>query len=222
MAGRAKAAALEPASDCGRCPRLVAFRAVNAQAHADWFNGAVPSFGPEGARLLIVGLAPGLQGANRTSRPFTGDYAGNLLYATLAKFGFTQGTYGAHAGDGFRLNDAMVTNAVRCVPPQNKPNGKEQANCRPFLAQRLVTMERLEAVLALGRIAHDTVLTTLKACKSAHPFVHGKTHELGERFRLFDSYHCSRYNTNTGRLTASMFEAVFAEIRRHLSASPSL
>ena len=211
-------AATEPARECARCPRLVAFRNDNKRAHGDWFNGAVPSFGAGDARLLIVGLAPGLKGANRTGRPFTGDYAGELLYATLAKFGFAAGSYEARPDDGLALRGCMVTNAVRCVPPQNKPSGAEQSNCRPFLAARLGAMERLEAVLALGRIAHEAVLSALGRRKSAHPFGHGRVHDLGQRFRLYDCYHCSRYNTNTGRLTAAMFEAVFSRIRDHLRA----
>ena len=210
--------ATEPARECARCPRLVAFRNDNKRAHGDWFNGAVPSFGAGDARLLIVGLAPGLKGANRTGRPFTGDYAGELLYATLAKFGFAAGSYEARPDDGLALRGCMVTNAVRCVPPQNKPSGAEQANCRPFLAARLGAMERLEAVLALGRIAHEAVLSALGRRKSAHPFGHGRVHDLGQRFRLYDCYHCSRYNTNTGRLTAAMFEAVFSQIRDRLRA----
>jgi len=207
---------LEPAPDCSHCARLVAFRKANIKDHNDWFNGPVPSFGQADARLLIVGLAPGLQGANRTGRPFTGDYAGDLLYATLDKFGLSTGTYGSRADDGFALRDCMITNAVRCVPPQNKPTGEEQSNCRPFLAAHLGSMRRLEAVLALGRIAHDAVLTTLKLRKSAHPFGHGHSHDFGERFLLFDSYHCSRYNTNTGRLTTAMFEDVFKLVCDHL------
>jgi uracil-DNA glycosylase family 4 len=208
---------LEPALNCSKCARLAAFREANSNSHSDWFNGPVPSFGGADARLLIVGLAPGLKGANRTGRPFTGDYAGDLLYATLDKFGLSSGTYGGRADDGFALRDCMVTNAVRCVPPQNKPTGEEQANCRPFLAARLGSMPHLEAVLALGRIAHDAVLTTLELRKSEYPFAHARSHDLGQRFLLFDSYHCSRYNTNTGRLTASMFEEVFGQIRNHLA-----
>ena len=208
---------LEPARDCGRCPRLVAFRQANQNANADWFNGAVPSFGPENARLLIVGLAPGLQGANRTGRPFTGDYAGDLLYATLNKFGFSAGTYAGKPDDGLRLDDCMITNAVRCVPPQNKPIGEEQNNCRAFLQARLGAMPELKAILALGRIAHEAVLTALECRKAAHPFGHGRQHDLGQRFALFDSYHCSRYNTNTRRLTPEMFEQVFGQIRDHLA-----
>jgi len=206
----------EPPRDCKRCDRLVSFRAENRAAHADWFNAPVPSFGTDDARLLIVGLAPGLQGANRTGRPFTGDFAGDLLYATLSKFGFAKGVYGGRPDDGFELIDCMVTNAVRCVPPQNKPIGAEIANCRSFLEARLGSMPRLEVTLALGRIAHDSVLAAFGLRKAAYPFGHGHRHDAVGRFVLFDSYHCSRYNTNTRRLTAEMFESVFEEIRREL------
>jgi len=208
----------EPPRDCKRCDRLTSFRAENRAAHADWFNAPVPSFGADDARLLIVGLAPGLQGANRTGRPFTGDYAGDLLYATLGKFGFAKGVYRGRPDDGFELVDCMVTNAVRCVPPQNKPTGPEIANCRSFLEQRLRSLPRLEVALALGRIAHDSVLAAYGLRKSAHPFGHGHRHESVGHFVLFDSYHCSRYNTNTGRLTTEMFEAVFADIRGRLDS----
>lgn len=208
----------EPPHDCERCDRLASFRADNRAAHADWFNAPVPSFGGDDARLLIVGLAPGLQGANRTGRPFTGDFAGDLLYATLSKFGFAKGAYVGRPDDDFELVDCMVTNAVRCVPPKNKPTGAEIANCRSFLEERIRSLPRLEVTLALGRIAHDSVLATYGLRKSAHPFSHGHRHDPVARFVLFDSYHCSRYNTNTGRLTAEMFEAVFVEIRRELGA----
>lgn len=201
----------EPAHDCDLCPRLVAFRAANRTAEPDWHNAPVASFGDPYARLLIVGLAPGLQGANRTARPFTGDYAGDLLYATLASFGYTRGTYAARPDDGLVLEDALITNAVRCVPPQNKPTPAEINTCRRFLAARIEAMPRLEAVLALGRIAHESVLRMAGRRLRDHPFAHGARHELGG-WTLFDSYHCSRYNTNTGRLTPEMFEAVFAEI----------
>jgi uracil-DNA glycosylase family 4 len=206
----------EPPPDCERCDRLASFRTDNRTAHADWFNAPVPSFGGKDARLLIVGLAPGLQGANRTGRPFTGDYAGDLLYATASKFGFAKGIYGGQADDGFELVDCMVTNAVRCVPPKNKPTGPEIANCRSFLEERIGSLPRLEVTLALGRIAHDSVLAAFGLRKSAHPFGHGHRHAPVGRFVLFDSYHCSRYNTNTGRLTVEMFEAVFSDIRRVL------
>lgn len=202
--------------DCPLCPRLVAYRRDNEAAHPDWFNAPVPSFGEEDARLLIVGLAPGVQGANKTGRPFTGDYAGDLLYATLTEFGFAKGTYEARPDDGLKLVGAMITNAVRCVPPQNKPTPAEAKTCLGFLEARIATLPKLTAILALGRIAHDAVLNARRMKKSAAPFGHGATHDLGSGVRLFDSYHCSRYNTNTRRLTPEMFQSVFAEIRTFL------
>ena len=207
----------EPSRDCALCPRLAEYRRENAAAHPEWFNGAVPSFGDASARLLVLGLAPGVRGANRTGRPFTGDYAGDLLYATLRTFGFASGRYGADPGDGLELVDCMVTNAVRCVPPQNRSLPAETATCRRFLAARLADLPRLSAVLCLGRIAHETLLRALGERLAAHPFAHGARHDIGG-LAIFDSYHCSRYNTNTGRLTAAMFEAVFADLRRHLDA----
>jgi uracil-DNA glycosylase family 4 len=217
-ARRAIAAGLEPepAKDCSRCERLAAFRAVSRAAEPDWFNGAVPSFGDAGGRLLIVGLAPGLKGANRTGRPFTGDYAGVLLYETLLEFGFAKGRYEAHPGDGLVLVDCMISNAVRCVPPENKPTPAEIATCRSFLAARMNALPGLCAVLALGRIAHDSTLAALGARKALFPFAHGKRHDVRPGLALFDSFHCSRYNTNTGRLTPEMFRSVFSAIRSFL------
>jgi uracil-DNA glycosylase family 4 len=205
-----------PDRDCPLCPRLAAFRSANQQAHPDFFNAPVPSFGGTGSRLLIVGLAPGLKGANRTGRPFTGDYAGDLLYATLLKFGFARGHYDRRADDGVQLVDCRITNAVRCVPPENKPLTEEIAICRRFLEVELSALDRPEAILALGTVAHGAVLSALGLRKSRHPFVHGALHELPDGPLLADSYHCSRYNTNTGRLTEAMFERVFAELRRRL------
>jgi uracil-DNA glycosylase family 4 len=205
-----------PGPDCPRCPRLVEFRQRYRHAEPHWHNAPVPSFGELSGRLLIVGLAPGLKGANRTGRPFTGDYAGDLLYATLRKFELATGAYGARADDGFKLINCRVTNAVRCVPPENKPEPKEIANCRSFLSEEIAAMPRLRAILALGAIAHATVLGALGERKSAYPFKHGAIHTLGTGVFLADSYHCSRYNTNTGVLTTEMFEAVFAEIRHRL------
>jgi uracil-DNA glycosylase len=202
----------EPPRDCPRCPRLVAYRQANASRHPDWFNGAVPSFGDPGARALVLGLAPGVSGANRTGRPFTGDYAGELLYATLAKVGLANDRFAADPADGLELVDCLVSNAVRCVPPENKPTPAEIAACRPFLADRLAALPRLRAVLCLGRIAHETLLRALGRRLSAHPFRHGARHDL-DRLAVFDSYHCSRYNTNTGRLTTAMFETVVADFR---------
>jgi uracil-DNA glycosylase family 4 len=198
--------------DCPICPRLVAFRAANRAAHPDWFNGAVPSFGPANARLLIVGLAPGLRGANRTGRPFLGDHAGELLYRTLLKVGLAKGEHDLQRPDALALVDCMITNAVRCVPPGNKPEPSEIANCRQFLIGRIAALPSLRVILALGRIAHESALEALSLKRRDYPFAHGACHVLPDGPRLFDSYHCSRQNTNTGRLTAAMFEAVFAAI----------
>lgn len=206
--------------DCALCPRLVAFRAENRQKYPDFYNGPVPSFGDANHELLIVGLAPGLKGANQTARPFTGDYAGDLLYATLKKFGYTKGNYRAVASDGLSLNNILITNAVRCVPPQNKTIAEEDNNCRPFLINQIKKSPRLKIILALGGVAHRSVLTTFGKKKSAFKFAHGALHPLGDDFgreiTLIDSYHCSRYNTNTGRLTVPMFEDVFQKIEDFL------
>ena len=201
----------EPARDCPLCPRLVAFRAQNAAAHPDWFNGAVPSFGPDNARLLIVGLAPGLKGANRTGRPFLGDYAGELLYRTLLKFGLAKGRHDPAEPHSLQLVDCMISNAVRCVPPQNKPTPKEIATCRQFLIARIRALPHLRALLAIGRIAHDSILDAFQLKRAAFPFAHGARHALPAGLLLLDSYHCSRQNTNTGRLTTAMFEQVVGE-----------
>ena len=205
-----------PRHDCPLCPRLAAYRRANAKAHPDWFNGAVQSFGDARARLAIVGLAPGVAGANRTGRPFTGDFAGDLLYATLLKFGFARGTYDAHPDDGLTLVDCMITNSVRCVPPENKPTPEEIKTCRPFLTARLSAMPRPRAVLALGRIAHDSVVRSYGHALPAFPFAHGARHDLAPGIALYDSFHCSRYNTNTGKLTKEMFESVFAMIGKEI------
>lgn len=205
----------EPDPDCTLCPRLAGYRAEVAALHPDWRNAPVPSFGPTDARVLILGLAPGVTGANRTGRPFTGDFAGALLYATLAKFGFANDRFAADPADGLELYDCLVSNAVRCVPPQNKPTPAEITTCRRFLTARLDALPRLRAVVCLGRIAHESLLRTLGARLAAHPFVHGARHDLGGLV-AFDSYHCSRYNTNTRVLTPAMFEAVFADLRRWL------
>ena len=208
----------EPPHDCQMCPRLVGLRKTNQSEHPDWFNGPVPSFGDPHVTVLIVGLAPGLRGANRTGRPFTGDYAGDLLYATLIKLGLAKGRYAARPDDGLELVDCAITNAVRCVPPDNKPTGAEAARCRTFLAARLAESQALRAVLALGRIAHDSVVRAANARLRDHTFAHGARHDLGAGWMLYDSYHCSRYNTNTGRLTADMFETVVARAAAHLPA----
>jgi uracil-DNA glycosylase len=205
--------AAEPLRDCPLCRRLVAFREANRHTEPTWHNGAVGSFGPDTARLLVVGLAPGRKGANRTGRPFTGDFAGDLLYATLLELGFARGSYAARPDDGLALVDCMITNAVRCVPPENKPTPAEIGTCRPFLASRMASMRHLAVVLALGRIAHDSTLAALAARRSAFPFTHGARHQLRPGLTLLDSFHCSRYNTNTGRLTPGMFRAVLQSIR---------
>jgi len=208
----------KPGRDCPHCPRLVAFREEWRTREPEWHNAPVASFGPIDARLLIVGLAPGLRGANRTGRPFTGDYAGDLLYATLAEFGFSRGTFAARPDDGLTLVDARITNGVRCVPPENKPTPEEIRTCRGFLAATIAEMPKLSIVVALGRIAHDTTLSALDAKRSAFDFAHAARHALG-RLTLFDSYHCSRYNTNTGVLTPEMFRAVFSAVRTQLDTS---
>lgn len=212
-------AAPEAPANCPACPRLAAYRRDNAASHPTWFNGAVPSFGPENARLLIVGLAPGLQGANRTGRPFTGDYAGDLLYATLLAYGFATGEYAARPDDGLQLRDCMITNAIRCAPPQNKPTPQEALTCRPYLLARIGALPNLKIMLALGRIAHDNVLSAHELKRSRFPFSHGAIHELGNGVALIDSYHCSRYNTNTRRLTEAMFHQVFETIQSRLARS---
>jgi uracil-DNA glycosylase len=205
----------EPGRDCSLCPRLVGFREAARAREPEWFNAPVRSFGDPDARLLIVGLAPGLQGANRTGRPFTGDYAGDLLYATLLEYGFASGVYQARPDDGMTLVDCRISNAVRCVPPQNKPLPAEINTCRQFLAATIETMPRLRAIVALGRIAHESTLKALGLRSSAAPFAHGAMHPAGA-MTLYDSYHCSRYNTNTRVLTPAMFRSVFAKVRADL------
>ena len=233
-----------PPHDCPLCPRLQAFRQENRRKYPDWFNDPVPSFGPLTARLLIAGLAPGLQGANRTGRPFTGDWAGDLLYATLLKHGLAKGVYEERADDSLELVDCRIANAVRCVPPQNKPEPSEIKTCRQFLKSELETLPNVKVILALGKIAHDSVCDTLGVKKSLHPFKHGVAYPLsftmagldpaiqGNKHRtrlpwvagsgaghgergviLISSYHCSRYNTNTGVLTTKMFEDVVAKAK---------
>ena len=211
------ASTADPDRNCPRCPRLVAFRQSWRAKEPGWFNSPVPSFGDPNGRLLIVGLAPGLQGANRTGRPFTGDYAGDLLYATLLEYGFAEGSYQARPDDGLRLVDCLIANAVHCVPPQNKPLPAEINTCRSFLAARIEAMPRVAAIVALGRVAHESVVKTLKLRASALPFAHGAVHPTSGAAKLYDSYHCSRYNTNTGVLTPKMFCEVFARVREHLA-----
>ncbi|MBR0688671.1 uracil-DNA glycosylase [Bradyrhizobium manausense] len=210
-----QAPALVPDRDCPLCPRLVAFREANRAREPLWHNAPVAPFGDITARLLVVGLAPGMQGANRTGRPFTGDYAGDLLYATLLEYGFAKGSYQARPDDGLKLVDCRIANAVHCVPPQNKPLPVEINTCRQFLVANLETMPKLRAIVALGRIAHDSVLKPLKLKASQAPFGHGAVHQAGA-FKLYDSYHCSRYNTNTGVLTTDMFRSVFARVKADL------
>jgi uracil-DNA glycosylase family 4 len=208
----------EPGRDCPLCPRLVAFRETWRAREPDWFNGPVKSFGAVDARLLIVGLAPGLRGANRTGRPFTGDYAGELLYGTLLDYGFASGQFLARPDDGLTLVDCRITNAVRCVPPENKPTPAEITTCRAFLAETIASMPNLRAIVALGRIAHETVLKALGQRAAQFPFAHAAVHEVGNA-KLYDSYHCSRLNTNTGTLTPKMFRAVFAGVRAQLDGN---
>jgi uracil-DNA glycosylase family 4 len=209
LQARPPAAAPEAPRHCPLCPRLVAYRQANAAAEPAWFNGPAPSFGDPNARLLVVGLAPGRTGANRTGRPFTGDYAGELLYGTLKKFGFAKGEYRADPHDGFTLIGAMITNAVRCAPPQNKPSPSEIAACRPFLSARIAALPKLKVILALGSIAHASVLRAHAMKPAAAKFGHGVETRLSHGgAMLISSYHCSRYNTQTRRLTNAMFEAV--------------
>ena len=208
-----------PERDCPLCPRLAAFRAVNRGQHGDWHNAPVPSFGGLEARILVVGLAPGLKGANCTGRPFTGDFAGDLLYATLSRFGLAEGIYQARADDGLALTGVRITNAVRCVPPANKPLPAEFAACRPFLAAEIAAMPNLAGLLAIGRAAHDAILDVFGLRKSALPFAHGRQHSLPGDKVLTDSYHCSRYNTNTGRLTEAMFHQAVASLLKALPAN---
>ena len=206
----------EPPSDCVLCPRLVSYRTDNKEKYPDFFNAPVPSFASDDAAFLIVGLAPGLKGANWSGRPFTGDYAGDLLYATLTTLGFAKGDYGAHADDGLVLNKTRITNAVRCAPPQNKVVAQEIAACGAFLNTEINSLKNLKAILALGTVAHGAVLRTLDVRKKDYPFGHGARHVLPSGTLLFDSYHCSRYNTNTKRLTEQMFQDVFIDIRKYL------
>ena len=205
----------EPDSNCPLCPRLMGFREAVRAREPDWFNSPVPSFGDPDGQLLIIGLAPGLQGANRTGRPFTGDYAGDLLYATLIEFGFARGDYRARPDDGLTLVGCRISNAVRCVPPQNKPLPAEINTCRQFLSATLAGMPKLRAIVALGRVAHESALKALSLRAAAAPFAHGAIHQAGA-LKLYDSYHCSRYNTNTRVLTPEMFRNVFAKIKADL------
>ncbi len=209
-----------PDRDCDLCPRLKQFRDDNRRAYPAFFNAPVPAWGDSAPRLLIVGLAPGLKGANRTGRPFTGDYAGDLLYSTLKKYGFSKGEFRADPNDGLQLLKARISNAVKCVPPENKPTPAETKTClRNFLSLEMAGMHGLKAMLALGQIAHIAVLDALKVKRSTAPFGHNTAYPMPNGAMLFSSYHCSRYNTNTGRLTEAMFHAVFDKIVKTTSAS---
>ncbi|HEY2133069.1 MAG TPA: uracil-DNA glycosylase [Acetobacteraceae bacterium] len=206
-----------PPRDCPACPRLVAYREANRAANPDWFNGPVPSFGPAEARLLVVGMAPGVKGANRTGRPFTGDHAGVLLYETLLRFGLAAGEYRAEPEDGLTLIDTRIANAVRCVPPANLPEPKEVTTCNRYLVGELHGMPRLKAVLALGVLAHAAVLKACGIPPTRIRFSHGVMHELPDGLILANSYHVSRYNTSTKRLTPEMFEAVVLSLKQRLN-----
>ncbi|MGI4746386.1 MAG: uracil-DNA glycosylase [Janthinobacterium lividum] len=208
--------AAEPPHDCPLCPRLAAYRDANRQAQPDWWNAPVPSWGDRSAQLLVVGLAPGVRGANRTGRPFTGDFAGVLLYQTLIKFGFATGVYGAEPDDGMVLQDTRIVNAVRCVPPANLPLPIEIRTCNGFLQAELASLPRLRAILALGVVAHNAVLRARGLPPTRQPFKHGQVLTLPDGLLLTDSYHVSRYNTNTGRLTTPMFEAVVQTLRERI------
>jgi len=220
---RASLAGAAPDRECALCPRLAAYRGDNRRVEPGWHNAPVRSFEPVAGtatvRLLVVGLAPGFKGANRTGRPFTGDYAGDLLYPTLIRFGFARGAFAARADDGLELVRCQITNAVRCVPPHNLPTGLELRTCRPFLVSEIGALTSLEAIVALGTVAHATVLAALGQRQRDYPFAHGAMHRLAGRLWLADSYHCSRYNVNTGRLTPAMFEAVFTALSRRLDGA---
>ena len=203
----------EPPYDCDLCPRLNSFLKELRTTYPDYHNGPVPSFGDPDPKLLIVGLAPGMHGANRTARPFTGDWAGDLLYSTLDKFGFSEGSYGGEADDGLTLKSALITNAVRCLPPQNKPVGAECAACRPFLTEQIRSLRNLRAIMTLGKISHDNTVRALGLKLKDYPFGHHKIYEVERGIKLISSYHCSRYNTNTKRLTEEMFHGVFKSLK---------
>lgn len=209
----------EPPHDCERCPRLRAFLLDLRESHPDYHNGPVPSFGDLDPELLVVGLAPGMHGANRTGRPFTGDWAGDLLYAALTEYGFVNGVYDSRADDGMTLIGAQITNAIRCLPPGNKPIGAEGTACRPFLTDQIASLPRLKVIMTLGKISHDNTVRALGLRLKDYPFGHHKVYDIGGGRQLISSYHCSRYNTNTKRLTEEMFFAVFADIRARLGGA---
>lgn len=205
----------EPNKNCSKCKRLYNFRKKNQSNNPDWFNAPVPTFGELSSSLLIVGLAPGLQGANKTGRPFTGDYAGDLLYKTINKFNFSKGKYAGTIDDSLKLKDCTITNAVRCVPPQNKPISEEINNCNNFLKKTIEIHKNLKVIIALGLIAHKSIISALNLKQKLYKFKHGNKHKI-DNLILIDSYHCSRYNTNTGRLNQEMFEKIFFEAKKEL------
>jgi len=206
---------IEPNKNCSKCRRLYNFRKKNQSENPDWFNAPVPTFGKLSSSLLIVGLAPGLQGANKTGRPFTGDYAGDLLYKTINKFNFSKGKYGGTIDDSLKLKDCTITNAVRCVPPQNKPISEEINNCNNFLKKTIEIHKNLKVIIALGLIAHKSIISAFNLKQKLYKFKHGNKHKINNLI-LIDSYHCSRYNTNTGRLNEEMFEKIFFEAKKEL------
>ena len=206
---------IEPNKNCSKCRRLYNFRKKNQSNNPDWFNAPVPTFGELSSSLLIVGLAPGLQGANKTGRPFTGDYAGDLLYKTINKFNFSKGKYAGTIDDSLKLKDCTITNAVRCVPPQNKPISEEINNCNNFLNKTIEIHKNLKVIIALGLIAHKSIISALNLKQKLYKFKHGNKHKI-DNLILIDSYHCSRYNTNTGRLNQEMFEKIFFEAKKEL------
>lgn len=206
---------IEPNKNCSKCRRLYNFRKKNQSNNPDWFNAPVPTFGELSSSLLIVGLAPGLQGANKTGRPFTGDYAGDLLYKTINKFNFSKGKYAGTIDDSLKLKDCTITNAVRCVPPQNKPISEEINNCNNFLKKTIEIHKNLKVIIALGLIAHKSIISALNLKQKLYKFKHGNKHKI-DNLILIDSYHCSRYNTNTRRLNQEMFEKIFFEAKKEL------
>ena len=206
---------IEPNKNCSKCKRLYNFRKKNQSNNPDWFNAPVPTFGELSSSLLIVGLAPGLQGANKTGRPFTGDYAGDLLYKTINKFNFSKGKYAGTIDDSLKLKDCTITNAVRCVPPQNKPISEEINNCNNFLKKTIEIHKNLKVIIALGLIAHKSIISALNLKQKLYKFKHGNKLKI-DNLILIDSYHCSRYNTNTGRLNQEMFEKIFFEAKKEL------
>ena len=212
----------EPSPDCPHCPRLAAFRSEQRAARPDWFNAPVPPLGDPAAWLAIVGLAPGLKGANRTGRAFTGDGSGAMLFAVMAELGLANGGYGGDVDDGLTLNGAIIVNAVRCVPPANRPTPAEVRACQPYLRGPLLALPRLRVIVALGRIAHDATLDALGKRRSAYRFAHGSQFPVGDDLTLIDSYHCSRYNQNIGRITHKMLGSVFEKAVEHRRPEPQL